>query len=382
MKQVTTLSQEVFNQKAAELTSDRYIRKEIALSEFNVIDNEHIEVDGVKIKMDARAYKQLLFRLRIPKAFANRFKDQFGDNGLAQLVDMMKASRADSTVTFLVDPKERTIADVLPGGYAVISNESFLDFTTRYIDQYNLGVTHIGQDGKGGVSINCVSPSGIVAVPGMSDEVFQTGVQFRNTPHRGLEVSPYLNRLVCTNGMTSTAFSENYGLMNLNEKKINEFNEHMVNMASNGFQPMGMVEQIRKANSTDASLAEMQSAMSSLLSADKNIDYDYLQRYVPIERAKRAYDQLGANSAEFTKKQLAMAKSGMSVWDLVNGMTNFASNESRFKINDGNRANVMMRAGNLLMKSAYDTEGYLNVDPFATRSLLTEDETARLRGEA
>ena len=382
MKQVTTISQEVFNQKAAELTSDRYIRKEIALSEFNVIDNEHIEVDGVKIKMDARAYKQLLFRLRIPKAFAGRFKSQFGDNGLAQLVDMMKASRADSTVTFLVDPKERTIADVLPGGYAVISNESFLDFTTRYIDQYNLGVTHMGQDGRGGVSINCVSQSGIVTVPGMSDEVFQTGVQFRNTPHRGLEVSPYLNRLVCTNGMTSTAFSENYGLMNLNEKKIHEFNEHMVNMASNGFQPMGMVEQIRKANSTDASLAEMQSAMSSLLSVDKNIDYDYLQRYVPIERAKHAYDQLGANSAEFTKKQLANAKSGMSVWDLVNGMTNFASNESRFKINDGNRANVMMRAGNLLMKSAYDTEGYLNVDPFATRSLLTEDESARLRGEA
>lgn len=382
MKQLTTLSQKVFDQKAAELTTDRFIRKEITLSEFNVVDNEHLEVDGVKIKMDARAYKQLLYRLRIPKAFANRFKDQFGDNGLAQLVDMMKAQRADSTVTFLVDPKERSIADVLPSGYALISNESFLDFTTRYINQYNLGVTHIGQDNMGGVHINCITDGKLLMVPGMDSETFQTGVQFRNTPHRGLEVSPYLNRLVCTNGMTSTAFQENYGLMNLTEKKIQEFNEHMVYMASNGFQPMGMIDQIRKANATDASLAEMQSAISSLLSVDKNIDYDYIQRYVPIERAKHAYDVLGANTAEFTKKQLQMAKSGMSMWDLVNGMTNFASNETRFQINDGNRANIMMRAGNLLMKTGYDTDGYLSVDPFATRSLLTEAETARLRGEA
>lgn len=382
MKQVTTLSQDVFNKKAAELTTDSFLRKEIALSEFNVIDNEHINIDGTKIRMDAKGYRELLFRLRIPRAFANRFKDQFGDNALSQLVDMIKTTRADQTVTLVVDPKERVIVDVLPGGYALISNESFLEFATRYIDQYNLGVTHIGSDGNGGVSINCISQNNILDIAGMNNETFKTGVAFRNTPKRGLEVSPYLNRLVCSNGMTSTAFQETYSLMNLSEKKIQEFNEHMIQMASTGFQPMGIVDKIRKANQTNASLFEMQRAIGSLLNVDNNIDYDYLQRYVPIERAMRAYDELGANSAEFTAKQLKSAKAGISVWDLVNSMTNFASNEDRFQISDGKRANVMVAAGNLLMKTAYDTEDYLQVDPFATRSLLTEAETAHIRGEA
>jgi hypothetical protein len=33
------------------------------------------------------------------------------------------------------------------------------------------------------------------------------------------------------------------------------------------------------------------------------------------------------------------------------------------------------------MKNQYDTEGLLNVNPFATKSLLTESEAAFVRGD-
>jgi hypothetical protein len=215
----------------------------------------------------------------------------------------------------------------------------------------------------------------------MKDEVFQTGVTFRNTPTRGLEVSPFLNRLICTNGMTSTAFAENYGLHSLNDKSINEFNEHMIRMASTGFQPVGLADTIRKAHNTDASLAEMQKAVSALLGTDQRVDYDYIQRYIPIDRAMKAYDMAGADPNTFTQVQLKNAKSGMSVWDIVNGMTNFASNDTRYKIDDQKMGNLMVTAGNILTKKAFDTEGLLTVDPFANRSLLTEREAQLVRGD-
>ena len=272
MNSITTLSQEAFNTKKAEAMNNELMRKEISLSEFNVIDNNHIDIDGTKIEVTDRAFGKLLGRLRIPKAFAKRFSEGFGNDGLRQLITMMKSmksSKNDQTVTLLVDPNEKKITDILPAGYASISQESFVDFASRYIDQYNLGVTDFGSSLYGGTQINCVSPNSMFHVPGMKNEVFNTGVTFRNTPTRGLEVSPFLSRLVCANGMTSTSFAENYGLHNLNDKNINEFNEHMIRMASTNFQPVGLADQIKKADNTDASLAEMQSAVSALLSTDK-----------------------------------------------------------------------------------------------------------------
>jgi len=385
MRSITTLSQSAFDVKKAEAINNQLMRKEISLSEFNVIDNNHIELDGVKIEVTDKAFGKLLGRLRIPKAFAKRFSEGFGNDGLKQLITMMKSmksSKNDQTVTLLVDPSNRKITDILPAGYASISNESFIDFAERYINQYNLDVTHMGSSQYGGTQINCVSPQGMFNVPGMTNEVFNTGVTFRNTPTRGLEVSPYLERLICANGMTSTAFAENYGLHNLNDKNINEFNEHMIRMASTNFQPVGLADNIKKANNTDASLAEIQRAASSILSLDKNIDYNYIKKYIPVDRAMKAYSDLGADPNTFTKAQMKNAKSGMSVWDVVNGMTNFASNDTKYNVNEGKMGNLMVTAGNILCKKQYDTEGYLDINPFANKNLLTTSEAAMVRGEA
>lgn len=383
MGSFTTLSTEAFNQAKVKAINTQLIRKEISLSEFNVIDNTHIEIDGVSIELTDKAFAKLLGRLRIPKAFANRFTAGFGTDGLRQLVSMMKAAKSsnnDQSVTLLVNPNTRKIINILPAGYASVSNESFFDFSSRYIDQYGLGVTHIGSD-NGGSQINCISPNTMFAIPGMKNEIFQSGVMFRNTPDRGLEVSPFLSRLVCTNGITATTFQENYGLHSLNEKSIQEFNEHMIRLASTGFQPVGLADKIRKANSTVASLSEMQSAASAIMSVNERIDYDYIQRYIPINRAFNAYESVGANPNEFTNAQLRNAKSGMSVYDMINGMTNFASNDTKYQIDSAKMGRLMVTAGNILTKRNYDTESLLDVDPFANHTLLTEREAAMVRGD-
>jgi hypothetical protein len=385
MKELTTLSPTAFAIRKDEAIRNEVMRKEISLSEFNVIDNTHIEVDGVKIELTPFAFKRLLGRLRIPTAFAKRFETGFGSDGLKQLVQMMKtmkSSKNDQTVTLLVDPRAKKVTNILPAGYASISNEAFIDFAEGYINQYGLEVKDFGSDPSGGATINCVSPNSVFSVPGMSDEVFNTGVTFRNTPTRGLEVSPYLNRLVCSNGMSSTAFSETYGLHELTDKSISEFNEHMISMASTGFQPVGLADKIKSANDTDASIAEVQRAMSAMLSTDKKIDFEYMQRYLPINRVMKAYSDIGAEPSTFTTKQLQNAKSGLSIWEVVNGITNFASNDEKYNIDDHKTGNLMVSAGNLLMKKNFDTEALIQFDPFANRQLLNETESARLMGQA
>jgi hypothetical protein len=298
------------------------------------------------------------------------------------MMKTMKSSKNDQTVTLLVDPRAKKVTNILPAGYASISNEAFVNFAEGYINQYGLEVKDFGSDPSGGATINCVSPNAIFTVPGMADEVFNTGVTFRNTPTRGLEVSPYLNRLVCSNGMSSTAFSETYGLHELTDKSIEEFNQHMITMASTGFQPVGLADKIKAANDTDASIAEVQRAMSAMLSTDKKIDFEYMQRYLPINRVMKAYSDIGAEPSTFTTKQLQNAKSGLSIWEVVNGITNFASNDERYNIDDHKTGNLMVSAGNLLMKKNFDTEALIQFDPFHSTGLLTETESARLMGQA
>ena len=134
MKNLTTLGTAAFESKKQEAISNEVMRKEISLSEFNVIDNTHIEIDGVKIELSQHAFGKLLGRLRIPKAFAKRFAEGFGNDGLKQLVTMMKtmkSSKNDQTITLLVDPRAKKVTNILPGGYASVSNENFINFAVK-----------------------------------------------------------------------------------------------------------------------------------------------------------------------------------------------------------------------------------------------------------
>ena len=384
MAKIETLSQTAFDAKKKEVLSKELIRKEVNISEFEIINDSTMKINGKHVPITKTAFKRVLRRLRIPHAFARRFESGFGSTGLKQLIQMVKMAKAnknDQTVTIVLDPDKGAIVDLLPKGYASISNEAFVNFTEGYIDKYNLSPTSFGSDGNGGAIINCTSGNSIMRIPGMDNEVFQTGVSFTNSVSNGLQVSPYMTRLVCANGMTSTQFSENYGLVSLTNKAVDDFNEHMLQMATTGFQPIGMADQIRKAADTDASLFELQSAASAILSADKAITYEYANKFAPIERAKKAYDMVGADTSKFTNAQLKNAKAGISVWDVVNGMTNFASNDSKYGMDDMAAGNLMVSAGNLLMKKKFDTEDMVLVNPFENRELLSSREAGILRGE-
>lgn len=379
MATITTLSQQEFDRRKMEACGQDIIRKEVHAADFEITGNS-IKIDGVNIPLSDYAFDRLLGLMRIPKAFAKRLKEQFGENALRQMVSLFKNSGKRDVFTLIVDPKKKEISNVLPVGYGAISNEGMVNLVERYIDQYNLDVTHFGGDSTG-CTINTVSDNGIFHVPGMDNEVFQTGVSFTNSPQRGLEVTPFLNRLVCTNGMTSRGFSEKFGLMNLSNQSIEKFNDHMLQLASNGFQPAGFIDQIKKANNTNASLAEVQSAVSGIMATDKHVGYDFAQRYIPLERSLNQYKMLGVDTTQLTNKQLQTADSGLSVWEVVNGMTNFASNQTKFRINDNKMGNLMVRAGGMLTKKDYDLGNRIDVNPFANgQTLLSEKESARMMG--
>ena len=381
--------------KTAVMTEDAYAkaragacaveiyRKEVTLSSFKVLDRDHIQLDGVTIEMTKRAVDRLLNYFQIPTRFAKRFEEGYGADGLAKLIEMVKAQYAaqkDRKFTLAVNPNTRQIIDVLPPKYASISNEGFLNLVERYIDNYDLKVTNFGYDEAGTTQLNCIT-NGVFNLSEASNELFTTGVTFRNDPSEGLVVTPYLNRLVCSNGMTSTAFSEKHALHTLSDYNVRKFNDHMTDLASFGFRPFGIGQKIKESMETNASLAELNGAFSTMMRSHKGIDPMYMQRYLPTQRIHKAYADMGHDPNGFTAKQLQAADSGVTVWGVVNAMTNFASNDTRTQLDDMARSNMMIQAGNFLMKKRWDASNAVPVNPFAKTGVMTEREAKISMGD-
>jgi hypothetical protein len=56
------------------------------------------------------------------------------------------------------------------------------------------------------------------------------------------------------------------------------------------------------------------------------------------------------------------AKTGTTIWDMVNGLTHFATHESVFKLHDDDRRHIQKEAGKI-MSSTFDMENIV-VSPF------------------
>lgn len=378
-----TLSQHIFQERAAVARNMTPIRKRVQLSQLKIEGSDVIRVDGQPIQITEAGFNSLLKRLRIPPAFARRFSDAFGEDGLKQLLETVKSGKLGKTdldVTLLADPSTRKVVDFLPSTAASISNDGFINFAERIINDWNLSPTHFGTDPLGGVQITALHDSHIFSIPGMNNETFRAGIAFSNTPRHGLEVIPFTERLVCSNGMVSRLSEDTYSLRTLTPEAISEFNGHMADLASVGFQSMQLIDKIRRSANVTASLIEVNSAASAIMKADKSISWERVNRYIPVDRINREYHNAGIETEELTRAQQRIANSGMTVWDVVNGLTNFASNDT-MALNDWHRMGVMRTAGDLLKKPFFDREAVLSVDPFGGSAVLTTAEAALVRGE-
>ena len=372
--QLTTISQAVFDLHAKAAVEKQPLRKRVSLSSLELVNKDTLSVDGTPIPMSTGAFKDFIEFLRIPKAFLNRFESSFGEEGAGQFLNRMRAAiGADSgaEVVLTVDPAEKKITAIRHPNHVGITNEGFIGLIRENVDRYGLEVSnfYVGPDGS--INVNAVAPGGFLQVPGMKKETFSTGVSFSNSSRGGTEVSPYLMRLVCSNGMMSRSFAEHYNLKSLEKDSVEKFNEHMISLQANGFQPQGVSDKVIKADLTRASLAEMQNAASSIMGNSK-IEWKELQRYIPLQSTSDTFNRHGIDTSRFTRLQQKNATTGTSLWSLVNGMTNFASNGSKVYFDDEiQRSRIMVAAGNLFARDTYDTEN-LVISPFAREEALVE----------
>lgn len=352
MPQVQTLSTAVIQNRKAETLNAQALRKTISVRDLEIINDTTVVFQGHYLEMTKDAFKQLTSMLGMSQAFAKKFEKLFDAEVKARFINQMKNAMAIqmNEITMIVSPTTKSVVGFTKSATDLVSNERFISLADQIIDQHGFEVSNWGVDAnKGLVTINAFNPKAEFAVTGINNEVFSAGLTLRNSPQKGIEVMPYINRMWCANGLTTPLATESYQLQDLTQPSMEKFFQHMAELRKNGFQPQGFQELISKANKTSASMYELKGAHNMA----KRYVGDAADNWVPLNENMSAYRTSGIEIDQFSIDELKNARSNQSVWSVVNGITHIAQHAPErlaFDMTDRESTQLMVDAGNILGK--------------------------------
>lgn len=369
---IQTLSNTLIQQRKVETLEAQNLRKVVPFRDINLIDGESIEYNGQKINLTKNAFKNLLGLLGMSNQFAQKFETLFTKEAKSQFINTMKNAMASnsgklSEVTLVLNPISKSVVAITKKDQFGISNQQFMGVAENIIDNHGLDVTNWSVDpGTGIVTINAFNPNANFAVQGLSNEVFTGGVTFQNSPKDGFQVLPYINRQWCTNGLTTAFAEESYTLQSLDQGSMEKFFENMNELRKNNFAPTGFADRVRAAHNTPASLSELQFAHNLI----EPFAGERADNWIPLAENMNAFYRAGFDT--LNSNQLKHAKSNTSVWDVVNGVTHFATHGAGIidtNMQDYDASNLMVKSGNLFGKKSFDHENTMP-DLFGGRELV------------
>ena len=372
MSVITTLSAQEINNRKAMTRNSQSIRKTVAVRDINLIDDLTIEFQGKRLEITRDAFKSLMKLIGMSATFAAKFESLFNAETKAKFINQMKNAMAAqlNEVTIILSPATRKVVGFSKHATDIISHDRFINLADQIIDQHGFEVTNWGINGdKGEVIINAFNPKAKfdLAGLGLADEVFTAGVTLKNSPFGGIQVMPYVNRMFCTNGLTTGLANDTYSLSNLNPESMENFHQHMSQLRKNGFVPSNFANTVKLATQTPASLWEMERGYSNI----KSMVGDRADSWIPLNDNYAAYTKAGMMPQDFTAAQKKNARTDQSIWSLVNGMTHVATHapeQLAFNMTDRESTDLMVKAGNIFGKE-YDLGNTIR-SPFATDAHL------------
>lgn len=351
---IATLSSTAIQNRKAETLNSQSIRKTIAVRDINLIDDTTIEYQGKRLEITKDAFKSLMKLIGMSATFAKKFESLFNAETKAKFVNQMKNAMAAqlNEVTIILSPQTKRVVGFTKKASDIISHERFINLADQIIDQHGFEVTNWGTDAaNGSVIINAFNPKAQFDLKGLglSDEVFTAGLTMKNSPFGGIQVMPYVNRMWCTNGLTTGLANETYSLANLNPESMENFHQHMSQLRKNGFVPTDFANTVKLATQTPASLWEMERGYNSI----KGMVGDRADSWIPLNDNYSAYTKAGMNPENFTAAQKRNARTDQSIWSVVNGMTHVATHapeQLAFNMGDKESTDLMVKAGNIFGK--------------------------------
>lgn len=295
---------------------------------------------------------------------ANEFKRMENSEISAQLLNTLRSAQRsnDTQYKMIVNPNNE-VSRLVSTSVARISNKCAFDIAETIANKYGLDIIDAISENSGNSKITLLSDKQINVLSG-TNEIHKFGLTISNKDGQ-TSISNFAMRLVCTNGMETIDNYNEFCLGGITPNELTNLFNHILRMKNENYIPQGFFELVEKAKHTQASMRETETVINSIfgkLGYDKeNPDYQLLRnkfivRFFP-EYAMRVRE-ITAKGNDFSKfgiQQKSYIHCGStSVWDLVNVLTNFGSNNLGMKIQTPKGLQI---EGGKLLQSTHDLNG-------------------------
>ena len=224
------------------------LRIPTSFEEFEFIDAKHLEFKNRVFEVSYQALKDLSKVLGMASNSLKNINHKLGKEiSIAIFNNMLKANakKSNSEILFVINRKGE-ILRILNEKSSVISNEVFFNIADRIIDQNGLGVHDLSVNQEGELVIQTKSRNSEFQINGFKDEVFESGLSISNT-HFGINVDPFVHRLVCTNGMVTKMFDESISINSVNQREMGIFFDQLHRLEMNDFKSSGFSKKVTEA---------------------------------------------------------------------------------------------------------------------------------------
>lgn len=343
-----------------EALSSEPLMRQANLADIQILNEKEIIYLGRKMQCTENAINDFAKAVGMPTSFGNSINNAFGSTAKQRVVELQKAARViagkNPTVTLIANKKLGVIERILSSS-SILPYEMYFDVFERMMNGANMDITDFGSSDHGGIFVSTTSRDNEFSVGKFKDENFHPGLTFSNDIRTGAHVDSFINRLVCTNGMVAKGFSES---ILYNPESMNEFFEKILVLKNAGFLPNEFKAKVTSAIATRASFSEVKSA-AKLITESSKLTTEFVDRFVPYNDIRRKFTAKGCEVTGWNEQQARNAITNVSVWDVVNGITDFASHDYGFEISAANRLSLQVKAGAMLARTSFDTQNLVHV---------------------
>jgi hypothetical protein len=349
------------------------VRKTITYGQFKLLSEQFIELVTGQTKtvfeISAEAFKDLIKLSGLSNTQFNKINATLGEKAGQNLLKLMQTALSSepgkNTLCMLVNKTTTRVEGFVKSAQGVLSNQAFFALFEDVMNNHKgMEIKNMSVSNTGNVEISVLNKNWEFNVAGLNDEFFHSGIALINT-HDATIINPFNERLTCTNGMVVTEKGLSLILKNSDTEKVNGFYDAVRNLGGVlEFETAFKQRVIRMMNSV-ASYAELKDCHSAVsyevIDMTNPDNRNIVESFLPV---REIYDMFmlkhRVNLSEVDNKMYKKIRTGLTVWDLVNNLTDLSSHPEKYSVNlrHGNSSvfNLQRKAGELSFKENYDLE--------------------------
>lgn len=368
----TDVTQDQYNAFKDKALNHSVVRRVISLKDITLVSETIIEYSGVQFIITESAFKSLVKILGLSNGFLETISKNLGEEVSSKLLTMMKTSLSNTTdknsVCMLVDKSTLKIINFTKAADSILSNNAFFTLFEQTMENHTgMHIKNMGITEEGNIELSVLNDNWEFNVggkgTGLNDEYFKSGLVFINTPTQTI-VNPFNERLVCTNGMVVSHEGLSLILRNTDTNSVNGFFDAVRNLKGTANFEQVFKQRIIKMMDTQASYGE-------LLDIRKSCEYNILnmkdpdvrnmvETFIPTQYVHQAFLEQKIDIDTISDKNYAKIRTMLTVWDLVNKLTDLSSHPQRYGLQltngDSSIFSLQRKAGELSFKKQYDLE--------------------------